>query len=117
LKGKVAEAKEFVHKHHNVPKTYATQTVLAAQPTIVMAPMPVLAPQPETVIAPTAQLPPPIPPVMKTKTITLAGKHKSIIITKTTPVSVCSSLVRESVCALLSRKVGAVVVWFSFLEF
>lgn len=78
--------------HH---KGYATQTLLAAQPTVVMAPMPQLAPvaQPAPVIAPTRQEPPPSPPPManKTKSVTIAGKGKSITVTKTTQVPVSSS--------------------------
>lgn len=97
LLGKFHAAQHQVHdkidaiaqKMHKGHQTYATQTVLAAQPTVVIAPMPVLAPQ-QTLIAPTAQSPPPtpVPTVNKTKSITIAGKGKSITLTKTTEVPV-----------------------------
>lgn len=94
LKDKVQErVHSFSEKLHKGHHTYATQTVLAAQPTVVIAPMPQLAPQPQTVIAPTSQQPPAPaePTTLKTKSLTVAGHHKSITITKATevPVSGC----------------------------
>jgi hypothetical protein len=87
VKGKVHSLGEKLHKGHH---TYATQTILAAQPTIVMAPMPQLAPtqQPPTLIAPTSQEPPAPPTTLKTKSLTIAGKGKSITVTKATEVPV-----------------------------
>jgi hypothetical protein len=95
IQGKIHQAQQKMHdkidalsqKIHKGHHTYATQTVLAAQPSIVIAPMPVLAPQ-QTLIAPASQPPPPTPTTNKTKSITIAGKGKSITLTKTTEVPV-----------------------------
>lgn len=100
LKDKVQEkVHSFSDKLHKGHHTYATQTVLAAQPTVVIAPMPQLAPQPQTIIAPTSQEPPAPaePTTLKTKSLTVAGHHKSITIKKATevPVSGCGCRTRE----------------------
>lgn len=87
VNGKIHSLADKLHKGH---KAYATQTVLAAQPTIVMAPMPQLAPQLMAPVAqePVAQPAPPPPTATKTKSLTIAGHHKSITVTKSTEVPV-----------------------------
>jgi hypothetical protein len=117
VKDKVSSFASKLHKGHS---TYATQTVLAAQPTVVIAPMPQLAPV-QTVTAPVSQEAPPPPTTTKTKSLTIAGKGKSITLTKATEVPVSGSN-RLSVCVcvclvvVFGYTVVLVVFHFRFLR-